>query len=61
MPSKALTMRQLNKESTILLKNNMGAQPSFQKATTSRFLNKKVPLRRPFIENSRELLIRMRY
>ena len=61
MPCQSLTMRHVNKKSTILPRNNMGAQPSFQKATTSRFLNKKVPLRRAFIENSRELLIRMRY
>ena len=61
MPCKALAMRQFNKESTILSQKQHGGAAKLPKATTSRFLNKKVPVRRAFKENSRELLIRMRY
>jgi len=38
MPCEALTMRQFKKESTVLLRNNMGAQPSFQKRLLVDFL-----------------------
>ena len=38
LPCEALTMRQFKKESTVLLRNNMGAQPSFQKRLLVDFL-----------------------